>query len=183
MRTRAEAPRGIVAPVPPLAGFLRHTRRRGGAPGPLRCGTRVAALSLMRVTSILVLLVTLGCSDGEIQLVVNEGIVCLHADDPADPLVSGDLTVEVTFPCASACIRDVESSCTASLDGDAVRVDSRFEYEEHIDGNACPASCNPLVTRCELGALPVGTYDFWHGGHRFDLEVEADTGTTCVGSE
>ncbi len=126
---------------------------------------------------------TLGCTGGDMELVVNEGIVCLRAEDPADPLVSGALTVDVTFPCASACIRDVEASCTASFDGDAVRVESRFEYEEHVEGNTCPASCNPLVTSCELGALPVGSYDIFHGGHRFGLEVEADTAITCVGAE
>lgn len=136
----------------------------------------------MRITPVLVLLLALGCDHGELEVVVNEGIVCLHAEDRGDPLASGDLTVEVTFPCASVCIEDVESSCTAARDGDVVKVESRFEYEERV-GGACPGSCNPLVTRCALGPLPVGSYDLRHGGHEYPLEVGADTGTTCVGSE
>jgi hypothetical protein len=132
---------------------------------------------LVRTTSILTLLAACGGEAPEDTDTVTWGEVS-HVDDgtvcfgTVDIDTVSTLTVTASDCLSSSCTDNVEGSCAATVDGTDITLTSDLRWDEVTGGSvACTDDCGTAVTRCELEALPEGTYTVSFGSQTLTLDV------------
>ena len=83
--------------------------------------------------------------------------------------------------CASACLSDIETSCTAELSGTDINVSATASYSVPQGDLDCPAVCVLISATCETPALPAEAYTVSYAGDSLVLDVPSTTATPCVG--
>ena len=83
-------------------------------------------------------------------------------------------------PCASHCIRDLESQCTLTVnerpDGEStIAVSAHAKYRRTGGpGQVCTAACNPISTKCISSPLKEGSYTVRYAGNNLTFEVPTE---------
>jgi hypothetical protein len=106
--------------------------------------------------------------DGDVESFVNEGRVCLDAEDVVQFEAGGTLTLTYTASaCISACPRFEEASCDAEVSGDRiiVRSEARWAPSDQI----CIAVCRALQAECVVSVPEEGEYTLVHGSDQLSL--------------
>lgn len=80
---------------------------------------------------------------------------------------------------SSSCTEDVQASCTATLEGQTVRVEADFSWTE--SGGACTDDCMSIVATCRTPGLGPGRYTITLGTRSTTVTV-GDLGpqTACI---
>jgi len=111
---------------------------------------------------------------------VDTGQVCLSAT--VEPGASGAGTFAVDAPVyasfdarvclSSSCSRDPRATCEITRTDGAIAVTSLASWTDTSpSAEGCTADCGFLRARCQLGALPAGTYTVRYGGQALTLTV------------
>jgi len=105
----------------------------------------------------------------------NVGAICLSPKSGGGSHVQAVLT-----DCATACAR-LKASCRAQVAGQTIEVEAEGATTEEIDPQQlCPLFCKPLEARCELPAIPEGTYQVLYGDRSATVEVPVPSSRTEV---
>jgi hypothetical protein len=141
-----------------------------------RSARRVMLLGTMRAGLTLMLL-ALGCGGPwETVSYVDEGILCAEVRN-------GRLGVTVSAPeCLSSnCSRDVEASCTATLDGATIEVRSEISWEDkHGPFARCNEDCGDATATCDAGLIADGNYTVVLGDARIPLTIPVPDEGSCT---
>ncbi len=83
------------------------------------------------------------------------------------------VSVQVSAPdcLSSSCTRNVESSCSATVEGTRIEITSEFSWDEKGGRAPCTADCGIATAECSLGPLADGTYTVVHGEEELQLVV------------
>ncbi len=109
-----------------------------------------------------------GCDEEfSTSALTNEGTACLvapAADPPPGEVAADEMAhVHVVMDgCASGCTVVDEASCTATLDGSVLRVESQARLRIR-QGDQCSFECVAVEATCPTPPLPAGTYTVQHG--------------------
>lgn len=123
--------------------------------------------------------------DPEMIALENEGIACLHGDDPLAFAANRPIEVRVDWEgvCLSgSCTTDKVSTCMATVSGQTVTLVTRASWtditaQEHV----CTADCGLLSATCETTALPAGDYTFTLGARTTQVTVPSQVSSIpCV---
>ena len=80
---------------------------------------------------------------------------------------------------SSSCTTDVIAGCTATLDGQTVRVEADFSWTETT--GTCTDDCRSIVATCRTPALAAGTYTIALGTRSATVTVgELGPQTACI---
>jgi len=100
------------------------------------------------------------------------GQACIDSTDPLEVTVSLE-------DCASSCIRDLQTSCSAEVVGGDLIVEASASWLPPASGT-CDAACNVIQATCTVAAPPAGAYTLVYGGQSTSLQVPLAE-PTCVG--
>jgi hypothetical protein len=114
----------------------------------------------------------------------NQGAVCLTADTPVDwswrytPQILAEGAPVGVFYLVQTCLSrscdiDRSASCTATVEGDRIIVESRAGYTRK-SGNVCTDDCGFLHAACETPPLTAGTYQVDHGDDTITLSIPSE---------
>lgn len=117
------------------------------------------------------------CGGGSsVDTIENDGRVCLFnpSGAPSDGLEAGEVVARVDFnACLSGTCDEVRSkTCTATLDGTTVSVDSKASIQR--DTGECSEDCGLVGANCDVGELDAGSYTLEHGEETFEFTVPSD---------
>lgn len=117
----------------------------------------------------------------------DDGAVCITASQsheltvaPGEPL---EVTVALPFECLSSTCNTYRGNCSASVDGDTIRIRSKATIETSSGIQGCTEDCGLPVTTCSLRALEPGTYKVVHGDDEFTLELPGNRACGGPGHE
>jgi hypothetical protein len=110
-------------------------------------------------------------ADTETRRFENIGVISLSPGN-------GSMTISVAFnSCLSSCNQNV-GSCSASVVGDTVVIETLLEVITDKDSDGiCDTACWPAAASCQLENPPSGTYSIHSGmsSARIELPVSAPT--------
>lgn len=93
----------------------------------------------------------------------------------------GSVTVVVAAPdcLSSSCSRDLDGSCTVSVEGKTILLTAEISWEnKHGPLARCTEDCGTPSIDCDLGALAGGDYTVEYGEDEVPLAVPVDS--LCV---
>ena len=129
----------------------------------------------IRVGRVVLCCSALGCSGRwETTTFTDEGDLCFEQR-------GASVAVTVTAPdcLSSSCSRNVEGSCSATVDGTTIQLTSEIRWEDDEGKFAqCTDDCGSASAECDLGELPDGIYTVVHGEDEVQLVVPAED--ACV---
>lgn len=115
----------------------------------------------------------------------NTGNACLGDDEGGEVTLveDGPVTVHVRLEnCASGCAFDLQTECTATVDGTTITVDAQASYLVPGGTPTCPAICAFVDAECETANLPAGTYTVEYGTDASDsFDVPSTATDVCAG--
>ncbi|MEM6927616.1 MAG: hypothetical protein AAF602_11845 [Myxococcota bacterium] len=129
------------------------------------------------------LLLLTACPADEIVELENVGVACLgsHEGGVADIDEDAASTIFVTLDsCASGCASEIETSCTATLDGTTIAVTADASMMLPGGNASCPLVCTFVQAECDTEALPAGTYTLEYAGQSTTLEVPSMDSDVCT---
>jgi hypothetical protein len=155
-----------------------------GIPGDARLMRTRSVLAypmLSNTARLALLLAAFGCTgvagDAALQTrsYTDEGSVCLS------PRGAGGAHVQVLInECESACA-SVEASCSVSLVGGVIVVESDALASVDPDVEICPTVCQAVITACTLPELPDGNYELRYGARTVTVTMPVPiAGTLAV---
>jgi len=133
-----------------------------------------------------------GCEPTEAKSHIDVGKACVspadddssvfHACSPAELSTTGELSIMVDFGLclSSSCETLRRATCEATRDGSVISVTARADVVS--DSGDCTDDCGSATARCDLGALPEGTYELRYGEASVLFEVPSTTSARCAGS-
>lgn len=130
----------------------------------------------LRPLSLLVTLALGACTD-EVEH-VDTGRACVRGA----PEQAHEVSVDFGLCLSSSCDEVVESSCTATLDGDTIVVEASATVRSSSRG-PCTLDCRPAVASCQTPPLAEGTYTIVYGEDQVPLTVPLGDQSTCTAEE
>jgi hypothetical protein len=106
-----------------------------------------------------------------------------HSCSPAELSTTGELSIVVDFGLclSSSCDTLRRATCEATREGSVISVTARADVVSDNSGG-CTDDCGSASARCDLGALPEGTYELRYGEASALVEVPSMTSARCAGS-
>jgi len=108
----------------------------------------------------------------ELQTAEDSGSACLAGE--ADALAEVQVVAQVCL--SSSCDRAPEGTCTATLDGTTITVESTFTWETNTSAQECTTDCGRIEATCQVGPLAAGDYTVEHGDETWTITVPTDPG-------
>lgn len=133
------------------------------------------------------------CEPAEAKSHIDVGQACVSpADDassffrgcePAELSATGELSIVVDFGLclSSSCDTLRRATCETTRDGSVITVTARADVVSDNSGG-CTDDCGSANARCDLGALPDGTYELHYGDASVLFEVPSTTSARCAGT-
>jgi hypothetical protein len=119
----------------------------------------------------LLLLIFSAC-ETDVRSYIDEGRLCVDADDIAQFEAGSTLGLTVTAnECISACPRFAEATCAAEVRGDRIVVRSEAQWAPSDE--ICIALCVGLQAHCTVTVPEAGHYVVVHGDDELPLELPA----------
>jgi hypothetical protein len=128
---------------------------------------------------LLLLLLVLSACETDVRSYVDEGRLCVDADDIAQFEAGSTLGLTVTAnECISACPRFAEAACSAELTGDRIVVRSEASWAPSDE--ICIAVCAALQAQCTVTIPEAGHYVIVHGDDELPLELPSTPSPPCT---
>ncbi len=137
--------------------------------------------------------VLLSCCGGEVKHVVheNDGLLCLEGAQsiigprPVELIAGDSLAIQISWDTklCSGCTSDLTTSCTATVDGDRIIVESLAEWDREDSGlwsGWCSDNCNYPSTTCDTPPLFADDYILSHGEGTLAFTVPGTVDPACL---
>lgn len=120
----------------------------------------------------------LGCGESETETsYVDVGTACISGE----PDASHTVTVDFETCLSSSCDTLLESTCSAELVGNELKITAEATVLSKTSG-PCTLDCGRAEATCETPPLPAGDYELVYGESTRTVSVPADPGEPACGT-